>query len=205
MAKELGGKGDILEMRGGAGSQVDIDISAGIHDTLKKYPSMKIVGTVYGTWDGTITQKQVATILPTLPQVDGVLTQGGDGFGSYQAFKAAGRQIPMIIMGNRQDELALWKEMKANGYKTYSVSSAPGISTVAFWVAQQALAGKKIPNMVNVPLLAIKEGTLDAWLAATAVGSAETPRYDLAATVELIDANLAGKKGSDLPQPKIPQ
>jgi ribose transport system substrate-binding protein len=111
----------------------------------------------------------------------------------------------MIIMGNRHDELALWKDMKAKGYKTYSVSSAPGISTIAFWVAQQALAGKKIPNMVNVPLLAIQENTLDAWLAATPEGTAATPQYDLAATVELIDANNAGKKGPDLPQPKIPR
>ena len=82
----------------------------------------------------------------------------------------------MIIMGNRQDELVLWKEMKAkSGYKTYSISSAPGISTIAFWVAQQVLAGKKVPNMINVPLLAIQENTLDAWLAATPVGTAATP------------------------------
>ena len=155
MAKMLGGKGNILEIRGVAGSQVDIDISAGINDTLKKYPDMKKVGTVYGNWDGTITQKQVATILPTLPKVDGVLDQGGDGYGAYQAFKAAGRPIPIIIMGNRQDELVLWKQMKASGYQTYSVSSAPGMSTIAFWIAQQALAGKKVPNTVNVPLLAI--------------------------------------------------
>ena len=113
---------------------------------------MHKVGTVYGNWDGTITQKQVATVLPTLAKVDGVLTQGGDGYGSYQAFKAAGREIPMIIMGNRQDELVLWKEMKEkSGYKTYSISSAPGISTIAFWVAQQVLAGKKVPNLINVP------------------------------------------------------
>ena len=125
---------------------MDIDISAGINETLKKYPDMKKVGTVYGNWDGTITQKQVATILPTLPQVDGVLDQGGDGYGAYQAFKAAGRPIPTIIMGNRQDELVLWKQMKESGYKTYSVSSAPGMSTIAFWIAQQVLAGKKVPK-----------------------------------------------------------
>jgi ribose transport system substrate-binding protein len=205
MAQVLGKKGNILEIRGVAGSQVDIDISAGINDTLKNYPDMKKVGTVYGNWDGTITQKQVATVLPTMPQVDGVLTQGGDGYGAYQAFKAAGRPIPVIIMGNRADELVLWKEMKAKGYKTYSVSSAPGISTIAFWVAQQALAGKKIPNLVNVPLLAIQEDTLDAWLAKTPEGTAATPRYGLADTVELIDANNAGKKPSELPAPKIPQ
>ena len=205
MAKQLGGKGNILEIRGVAGSQVDIDISAGINDTLKKYPDMKSVGVVYGNWDGTITQKQVATILPTLPKVDGVLDQGGDGFGSYQAFKAAGRPIPIIIMGNRQDELALWKEMKATGYQTYSISSTPGLSTIAFWVAQQALAGKKVPNTVNVPLLAIHDETLEAWLAVTPVGTAASPHYTKADAVELIDATVAGKSGNDLPQPKIPQ
>ena len=205
MAKKLGGKGNILEIRGVAGSQVDIDISAGINDTLKKYPDMKKVGTVYGNWDGTITQKQVATILPTLPQVDGVLDQGGDGFGSYQAFKAAGRPIPTIIMGNRQDELALWKQMKASGYQTYSLSSTPGMSTIAFWIAQQALAGKKVPNTVNVPLLAITDDTLDAWLAATPVGTASSPHYTKEDSVALIDATVAGKSGSGLPQAKIPQ
>jgi ribose transport system substrate-binding protein len=205
MAKKLGGKGNILEIRGVAGSQVDIEISAGINDTLKKYPDMKKVGTVYGNWDGTITQKQVATLLPTLGQVDGVVGQGGDGFGSYQAFKAANRPIPTIIMGNRQDELALWKDMKANGYQTYSVSSTPGMSTIAFWIAQQALAGKKVPNTVNVPLLAIRDDTLDAWLAATPVGTAASPHYTKEDAVALIDATVAGKSGSDLPQPKVPQ
>ncbi|RWE37661.1 MAG: ABC transporter substrate-binding protein [Mesorhizobium sp.] len=205
LAKKLGGKGNILEIRGVAGSQVDIDISAGINDTLKKYPDLKKVGTVYGNWDGTITQKQVGTILPTLPQVDGVVGQGGDGFGAYQAFKAAGRQIPTIVMGNRQDELALWKEMKANGYETYSISSMPGMSTIAFWIAQQVLAGKKVPNTVNVPLLAIHDDTLDAWLAATAVGTAASPHYTKDDAVALMDASAAGKSGSDLPQPKVPQ
>jgi ribose transport system substrate-binding protein len=205
MAKQLGGKGNILEIRGVAGSQVDIDISAGINDTLKKYPGMKTVGTVYGNWDGTITQKQVATVLPTLPNVDGVLDQGGDGFGAYQAFKAANRAIPIIIMGNRQDELALWKEMKTTGYQTYSISSTPGLSTIAFWVAQQALAGKKVPNIVNVPLLAIHDDTLEPWLAVTPVGTAASPHYTKEDSVELIDATVAGKSGNDLPQPKIPQ
>jgi ribose transport system substrate-binding protein len=79
------------------------------------------------------------------------------------------------------------------------------MSTIAFWVAQQALAGKKVPNTVNVPLLAIREDTLDAWLAVTPVGTAASPRYTKEDAVELIDATVAGKSGSDLPQPKLPQ
>jgi ribose transport system substrate-binding protein len=47
----------------------------------------------------------VAGILPILPKIDGVATQGNDGFGTAQAFKAAGRPIPIIVLGNRYDEL----------------------------------------------------------------------------------------------------
>ena len=64
---------------------------------------------------------------------------------------------------------------------------------------------QKVPNVVNVPLLAIKDDTLDAWLAVTPVGTAASPQYTKADAVELIDATVAGKKGSELPQPKLPQ
>jgi ribose transport system substrate-binding protein len=107
-------------------------------------------------------------------------------------------------MGNRGDELALWKDLKASGYQTYSISSTPGMSTIAFWIAQQVLAGKKVPNTVNVPLLAIHEDTLDAWMAATPVGTAASPNYGKEDSVALIDATVAGKSGNDLPQPRVP-
>ena len=42
-------------------------------DELKKYPNLKVVGSVHGDWTQTVAQKQVAGILPTLPQIDGVL------------------------------------------------------------------------------------------------------------------------------------
>ncbi|MFX8008267.1 substrate-binding domain-containing protein, partial [Acinetobacter baumannii] len=86
-----------------AGVSVDGEIHAGIMDGLKKHPGLKIVGSVNGDWAQTVAQKAVAGILPTLPKVDGVVTQGGDGFGVAQAFKAANRELPIIILGNRED------------------------------------------------------------------------------------------------------
>ena len=66
-------------------------------------------------------------------------------------------------MGNRQDELAWWKEQKdANGYETMSVSIAPGVSTLAFWVAQQILDGKEVPKDLIVPFLRIDQDNLEA-------------------------------------------
>src|SRR5690606_42161315 len=86
--------------------------------------------------------RAVAGILPSLPEVAAVVTQGGDGNGAAQAFAAAKRATPTIVRGNREDELQWWKQQKdASGYETRSVSIAPGVSTLAFWVAQQILNG----------------------------------------------------------------
>ena len=133
-------------------------------------------------------QKAVAGILPSLPEVAAVVTQGGDGYGAAQAFAAAGRPTPTIIMGNREDELKWWKEQKdANGYTTMSVSIAPGVSTLAFWVAQQILDGKEVPKDLTVPFLRIDQDNLEANLAATQAGGVANVEYSQADAIAVID------------------
>ena len=203
VAKALGGKGNLLEIRGIAGDSVDKAISDGIHAAVAEHPGLKIVATVYGQWTATVAQKEVATILPSLPQVDAVVDQGGDGFGAAQAFKAAGRPMPIIVMGNRQDELAWWQDQKkANGYSTFSISATPSVSQVAFWVAQQILAGKQVPRHIEVPLLRIDDATAAAWLKDTPAGGVANPQYTQDLTARIIDANA---KGAELPAIPAPQ
>jgi ribose transport system substrate-binding protein len=192
--KKLGGKGNVLEVRGIAGVSVDDDIHKGLTDSFAKAPGVKVVGSVHGNWTQTIAQKEVASILPSLPPVDVIVTQGGDGWGTYQAFKAAGRPTPTIVFGNRQDELALWRDLlKADpSYDTFSESSAPGCASVAFWVAQQVLAGKKVPNTIYLPLPHIEKADLESWLKVMPDGAVATPVYTRQWTAGLIDANAAG-------------
>ena len=171
-------KGNLLEIRGLAGVFVDDEIHQGIVAGVAKRPEYKIVGSVHGNWTQTVAQKEVSAILSTLPVVTAVATQGGDGYGVAQAFKAAGRPTPIIFMGNRQDELAWWKEQRdANKYETMSASIAPGASTFAFWVAQQILAGAKVPKELKLPISIVTPETLDASLKATEVGSVVNVEY----------------------------
>lgn len=58
-----------------------------------------------GDWAADVAQRAVAGVLPSLPKIDAVVTQGGDGYGAAQAFAPAKRETPIIIMGNREDEL----------------------------------------------------------------------------------------------------
>ena len=113
LADKLPEGGKLLEIRGLAGTSIDEQISEGIHKGVAEFPQFEIVGSVNGDWAQDVAQQAVAGILPTLPEdIVGVVTQGGDGYGAAQAFADAGRPRPIIIMGNRQDELAWWKEQK---------------------------------------------------------------------------------------------
>jgi len=182
--------GNVLEIRGLAGVFVDDEISKGIHEGVAENPQFKIVGSVHGDWDQAKAQAAVAGILPSLPDdIVAVVTQGGDGYGAAQAFKAAGRKMPTIIMGNRQDELAWWKEQKdANGYETMSVSIAPGVSTLAFWVAQQILDGKEVPKDLVVPFLRIDQANLEKSLETTEKGGVANVEYSAEDAQKVVDA-----------------
>ena len=201
----LKGPNNILEIRGIAGTSADEDMHQGLVDGLKKYPNLKIVGAVNGNWTGTITQREVAGVLPSLPAINAVGTQGGDGFGAYQAFKAANRPTPVIIMGHRQDELALWKQLLAAdpSYNTFSISSTPGGSKAAFWVAQQLLAGADVPNPIDLPLPVIQKADLDGWLKVMPTGSVVVTPYTQAWVKEWIADAKAGKPAPADPKPAM--
>jgi ribose transport system substrate-binding protein len=188
LAEKMPDGGNLLEIRGLAGVFVDDEISAGIHEGVAENPQFKIVGSVHGDWAQDVAQKAVAGVLPSLPEVAAVVTQGGDGYGAAQAFAAAGRPTPLIIMGNRHDELTWWKEQKdANGYETMSVSIAPGVSTLAFWVAQQILDGREVPKDLVVPFLRIDQDNLEENLANTQEGGVANVEYTLEDAIQVID------------------
>ena len=68
IAKRLPDGGNLLYIRGLAGTSIDDDITKGVTSELAKHPNLKIVGEVNGNWDQTTAQKAVATILPSLPR-----------------------------------------------------------------------------------------------------------------------------------------
>jgi ribose transport system substrate-binding protein len=196
LAEKLPDGGKLLEIRGLAGTSIDEQISEGIHKGVADYPQFEIVGSVHGDWAQDVAQQAVSGILPSLPEdIVGVVTQGGDGYGAAKAFEEAGRPRPIIIMGNRQDELAWWKEQKdKDGYETWSASIAPGTSTAAFWVAQQLLAGAEdIPHDLIVPYLEWDQDDFEAALAEMQPGDVGTKTYTLEEMQQVIEEARAAQ------------
>src|SRR6202035_5717246 len=192
LAKWLPKGGNLLEIRGLAGTSIDDAIHSGIAEGGRSRPEFKIANSVEGDWDQTTAQKAVATVLPSLPEIVGVVDQGGDGYGAAQAFAAAGKPRPTIIQGNRQDELEWWKAQKdKDGYKTWSASIAPGVSTLAFWVAQQVLDGNKnISHDLLVPYLAFTQDDFEKELPNIPQGGVASHEYSQADAIAAIKANI---------------
>ena len=128
----------MLIVRGVKGSAPDQEMYEGQKEALKQFPDVKIVGEVYGQATTAVAQSAVSNILPSLPQVDAVLAQGGgDDYGIVQAFEQAGKKGPLLFL---LKGVGVWtssnggtEQSKKNGYKTVSDSSAPGIGGAVLW------------------------------------------------------------------------
>ena len=74
---------------------------------------------------------------------------------------------------------------------TWSASIAPGVSTLAFWVAQQILDGNKnVPHDLLVPYLAFTQDDFEAVLPTIEKGSVASHEYTQADAIAAIKANM---------------
>jgi ribose transport system substrate-binding protein len=175
VAGRIGGKGNVLIVRGVAATIIDQQENQGWKQALAKRKGIKVVGTVFGNWDDATAQSAVARVLPSLPKIDAVVMNGG-GYGVSQAFAAAKRPTPLIYLGNRGYELHWWTQQHAkNGYTTESASTTPSVSTAAFWVAVNVLKGVEFPHDLKMDFLTITQKDLPKYKSIPLDAVAATP------------------------------
>ena len=151
VCEAIGGKGNIIELRGTAGSEFDNIAHEGVLKVLEKYPDIKVVAEIYTDWTGSKAQSELASVLPTLDKVDGVVTQGGDSYAAVQAFQSAGLDLPIIGGDDRGYFLKWWANEAPEGYDTVSVSSNPWDGATGLYVAVDILDGKDVPKEMIHP------------------------------------------------------
>ena len=132
-----------------------------------------------GNWDQTTAQKAVATVLPSLPEIVGVVTRAATAMAPRRPSPPPASRARPSSWATAQDELQWWKEQKdADGYETRSASIAPGVSTLAFWVAQQVLDGRtEMPQDLLVPYLAFTQDDFESHLPNIPVGGVASIEY----------------------------
>ncbi len=162
VCEAIGGKGKIIELRGTAGAEFDNIAHEGVLKALESYPDIEVVAEVYTDWTGSKAQSELASVLPTLDEVDGVVTQGGDSYAAVQAFEAAGMELPIIGGDNRGYFLKWWANEAPEGYDTISVSSNPWDGATGVYVACDILSGEyEVPNEMTHPFAVVTKDEVE--------------------------------------------
>ncbi|QLH13018.1 substrate-binding domain-containing protein [Paracoccus pantotrophus] len=153
LARIGGGKGKALNIRGLAGNSAEQAIQNAYVRALADHPDIEIVAEVYGDWNQSVSQQRVAAILPTLPEVDMIISQGVAAFGAAQAFQAAGREVPKQVYGfDGLDVNLLLQLNEQSGYDSVAINSDPGVGALAVYVAHAKLSGVEVPMKMSVPV-----------------------------------------------------
>ena len=179
----IGNKGNVVVVRGVKGSGPDNLMYSAQKAVLDANPDVKIVAEVYGQATASVAQSAIANVLPSLPQVDAVLAQGGsDDYGIAQAFVQAGgpyaEKLPVIEGGGSSDFVIWWNEQAANGYKTTSMNTTPGIGGAAFWLAYEIVKGATPSKDMVMPVATVESGNLGEMAKDLKPGFIISPSYD---------------------------
>ncbi len=136
--KQLGGKGNVVEMRGIAGVPADTDRHTGFQQALKAYPGIKVVKQTFTGWQFANGGKQILDILNSGVQVDGVWTSGID-YTVVNAFKTAGKPYVPVVGADNNEFLRQLSAVK--GFTGAAVTNPATIGGVGAAIAIQLLDG----------------------------------------------------------------
>ncbi len=180
----IGGEGNVIVVRGVSGSAPDAQMHAAQQAVLDATPGVTVVAEVIGEATASVAQQAIANILPSLPQVDAVLAQGGsDDFGIARAFEQYGgpyaEKMPVIEGGGSSDFVIWWDAYsREHDYRTTSMNTTPGIGGAAFWFAYDITQGANPPKAINMPVAVVDADTLSEFAEGLEPGFIISPSYD---------------------------
>ncbi len=112
LAKTMGGKGNLIVLRGIAGTPVDAQEWAGAEEVLNANPGIKAICTEYANWDYGAAKTAVQNCLANHPEVNGVLAFGDASmWAAGEVLENQGydlSKIPMNGIGGANGALKWW-------------------------------------------------------------------------------------------------
>jgi len=182
VAKDIGGKGMVLDVHGISGVGIDIAAYDGVKAVFKLCPGISTNDTIYDQFSDATAKSDVQTYLETHPQkIAAAMTSGSGATGVLEGFQAAGKTVPEIANDSMEDgELAYWYQHKAS-YKGVGITTTPpqlAIATTTLVKDLFAGDGVKVSAVVlNTPL--VTDATVAQWFTSsmtpTSTGNAGGP------------------------------
>ncbi|MGE4245004.1 MAG: ABC transporter substrate-binding protein [Parvibaculaceae bacterium] len=111
MAKEIGGKGNVLIVEGIPGASASDSQNVGVLKALEKHADITVAGRVAGMWTDQVAQAEIQKWLATNPgELNGIIIQSASELGAVRALKQSGRDMVPITIGGELGALCYWRK-----------------------------------------------------------------------------------------------
>jgi ribose transport system substrate-binding protein len=166
MFRIIGGKGNVMYVRGVPGTDPDTDGHAAWADALKRCPKIKDLGDAYGTFLNATAKRETQKFLATHPQpIAGVMQSGAMAPGIMEAFHQSGRPMPVVVdIANQKGSLGYWRQNRSSYSGVGAGIGAESLARSVVSVTLRTLEGQgpKLNNLLT-RLPQITPGNLDQW------------------------------------------
>src|SRR3954447_18266466 len=162
----IGGKGNVLAVRGIPGAPPDIEADAAWKTVLAKCPNVKRVGDVYGNFIDVNAKSETLKYLATHPQkIDGVVQSGTMTGGIMGAFQQSGRPMPVVDdVGPMKASTGYWLNHRGTYHGVGMAFGPKSMGGAGADVALRMLEGQG-PKLTNIVarMQILTEKNLDEW------------------------------------------
>ncbi len=136
----IGGKGDVVYMRGAAGASADSDRDKGFKKALAEYPDVKVVQEVFTGWQQDQGKQQILDFIATGIPFDGIWTSGIDNV-IVDALKESGAKMVPVVGADNAGFVGQLNSVE--GLQGAAVTNPGSIGGAGVTLALQILDGKK--------------------------------------------------------------
>jgi ribose transport system substrate-binding protein len=147
--KKLGGKGNVVELRGIDGVPADSDRHEGFTEALKKYPDIKVVASVFTGWSYDKSAQQMKDLIGSGKKIDGIWSSG-TGKTAVDAYKTGNLKYVPVVDADNNGFMGQAVELKDAGLVAISVTNPPAVGGAGLAVALNVLEGKKEPRVIHL-------------------------------------------------------
>ena len=161
LAKAMGGKGNVIVLRGITGTPVDGYEWDGAKEVLDQNPGIKVICSEYANWDYGAAKTAVQNCLANHPEVNGILSFGDSmTWAAGEVMAAQGydiTKIPMIGVGGGNGPLKWWAANPK--IQAYIIGDHTDVAVYATLDVINALTGKT-GEKVEIPTKVVTSETL---------------------------------------------
>jgi ribose transport system substrate-binding protein len=147
--KKLGGKGNVVEMRGIDGVPADADRHEGFTEALKNYPDIKVVASVFTGWSPDKGAQEMKNLISSGKKIDGIWTSGIDK-AVVDAYKTANLKFVPVVGADNNGFMGQLIDLKDTGLVGIAVTNPPAVGGGGLSVALDVLDGKKMPRVIHL-------------------------------------------------------